>query len=636
MAKQLRRVLVTLCIVGALLVATVPGAGASGAPFFGSMGGTKLNAPIVGFASTPGGTGYWLVASDGGIFTFGDARFFGSAGALRLNRPIVGMARTPSGNGYWLVASDGGIFTFGDARFFGSAGALRLNRPIVGMAASPSGNGYWLAASDGGVFSFGDAPFLGSAGGLKLVQPVVGIAARPSAPGYWLVASDGGIFNYGAARFFGSAGSLKLVKPIVGIGPTTDGGGYWLTASDGGVFTYGNAGFHGSTGGVPLVAPIVAIGGTPSGDGYWLAARDGGVFAMPTTNLPKPPSSISVTTVVSGLNIPWDVEFLPDGTMIYDIRDTGQVFARLTNGTTRQILSAPASFHKAGSEDGMLGLAVDPAFGFLNHRVYACYASNAGGQQAERVSRFDLDSGVTALTGQFDLLTNMQTNTSAIHHGCRLKVDHDLNLWVGTGDVSTATGPHDPNSTAGKILRINRDDGTAAPGNPGISADNRVYSLGHRNVQGLAFQADGLTGVNMEHGPNIDDEINALVPGNFGWNPNVGGSYNQGVPMTAADGIGALWSSGNPTWAPSGGAYLLGSQWKGYEGVLAVAFLKDTPTPGQRLQLFRPNLAGGLSPAEVLFSDAGRLRSVTEGPDGNLYVITSNGGNDKILKITPS
>jgi glucose/arabinose dehydrogenase len=163
-----------------------------------------------------------------------------------------------------------------------------------------------------------------------------------------------------------------------------------------------------------------------------------------------------------------------------------------------------------------------------------------------------------------------------------------------------------------------------------------VYSLGHRNVQGLAFQADGLTGVNMEHGPNIDDEINALVPGNFGWNPNVGGSYNQGVPMTAADGIGALWSSGNPTWAPSGGAYLLGSQWKGYEGVLAVAFLKDTPTPGQRLQLFRPNLAGGLSPAEVLFSDAGRLRSVTEGPDGNLYVTTSNGGNDKILKVTPS
>ena len=87
-------------------------------------------------ASTPDGGGYWLVASDGGIFTYGDAGFHGSAGALPLNRPIVGMASTPDGGGYWLVASDGGIFTYGDAGFHGSAGALPLNRPIVGMASS--------------------------------------------------------------------------------------------------------------------------------------------------------------------------------------------------------------------------------------------------------------------------------------------------------------------------------------------------------------------------------------------------------------------------------------------------------------------------------------------------------------------
>ena len=80
-----------------------------------------------------------MVATDGGIFSFGDAAFFGSTGAIRLNRPIVGMAPTPSGQGYWLVASDGGIFSFGDARFFGSTGAIKLNKPIVGMAATPSG-----------------------------------------------------------------------------------------------------------------------------------------------------------------------------------------------------------------------------------------------------------------------------------------------------------------------------------------------------------------------------------------------------------------------------------------------------------------------------------------------------------------
>ena len=108
------------------------------------------------------GKGYWLVASDGGIFAFGDAGFYGSLGAIRLNQPIVGMAATPSGHGYWLVASDGGIFAFGDAAFHGSLGAIALNRPIVGMAATPSGNGYWLVAADGGIFAFGDAGFFGS------------------------------------------------------------------------------------------------------------------------------------------------------------------------------------------------------------------------------------------------------------------------------------------------------------------------------------------------------------------------------------------------------------------------------------------------------------------------------------------
>ena len=99
------------------------------------------------------GIGYWLVASDGGIFSFGDADFYGSTGAMTLDKPIVGMAATPDGGGYWLVASDGGIFTFGDAGFYGSTGAMALDKPIVGMAATPDGGGYWLVASDGGIFS---------------------------------------------------------------------------------------------------------------------------------------------------------------------------------------------------------------------------------------------------------------------------------------------------------------------------------------------------------------------------------------------------------------------------------------------------------------------------------------------------
>jgi hypothetical protein len=123
-----------------------------------------------------GGDGYRLVASDGGIFSYGSATFAGSTGDLRLNQPIRTMATSPSGKGYWLAASDGGIFAFGDAGFFGSTGDLVLNQPIVGMAPTPSGRGYWLAAADGGIFAFGDADFHGSTDARKLNRPIVAMA----------------------------------------------------------------------------------------------------------------------------------------------------------------------------------------------------------------------------------------------------------------------------------------------------------------------------------------------------------------------------------------------------------------------------------------------------------------------------
>jgi autotransporter family porin len=127
---------------------------ASSATFHGSTGGVALSRPIVGMAATADGGGYWLVASDGGIFAFGDARFHGSTGGVRLSRPIVGMAATADGGGYWLVASDGGIFAFGDAHFYGSTGGVPLSRPIVGVTSSHAVSGYWLVASDGGIFVF--------------------------------------------------------------------------------------------------------------------------------------------------------------------------------------------------------------------------------------------------------------------------------------------------------------------------------------------------------------------------------------------------------------------------------------------------------------------------------------------------
>jgi hypothetical protein len=162
-----------------------------GAPTFGSpvTSGIKVSKPVVAMAATSDGQGYWLVGSDGGVFTYGDAKFYGSTGSIHLNQPIVGMAATPDGAGYWLVAADGGVFTFGDAQFYGSTGSIHLNQPIVGMAATPDDAGYWLIASDGGIFTFGDAKFSGSladAGG-----SVLGAVVDPATPGYTLVQSTG-------------------------------------------------------------------------------------------------------------------------------------------------------------------------------------------------------------------------------------------------------------------------------------------------------------------------------------------------------------------------------------------------------------------------------------------------------------
>jgi len=232
----------------------------------------------VSFPIGPVGRAYWLAGSDGGIFNFGGAAFYGSMGGTPLNKPVVGLAPTLNGGGYWEVASDGGIFSFGTASFHGSMGGKALNKPIVGLASGPEGGGYWEVAADGGIFNYGDATFQGSMGGKPLNMPIVGMAATPDGGGYWEVASDGGIFSFGTANFYGSMGGKPLNKPIVGMAATPDSRGYWLVASDGGIFSFGDATFYGSTGALHLNAPVTGMAATPDGGGYWLVATDGGVF----------------------------------------------------------------------------------------------------------------------------------------------------------------------------------------------------------------------------------------------------------------------------------------------------------------------------------------------------------------------
>jgi hypothetical protein len=227
------------------------------------------------------GLGYWLLASDGGVFTFGQAHFYGSTGNLRLKAPIIQMVSTPSGRGYWLLAFDGGVFSFGDAHFFGSTGNLRLKAPIARMVATATGRGYWLVAGDGGIFAFGDAPYLGSAAGVARSRPIVTMVRTPRGDGYWILEADGRVSAFGAA-----AAVARRTQPLpsgftaVALVPTPSGRGFWFVTSNGYIEGYGDGFFFGSLYRHALSAPIVQMVGMPTGRGYWLLGRDGGIFSF--------------------------------------------------------------------------------------------------------------------------------------------------------------------------------------------------------------------------------------------------------------------------------------------------------------------------------------------------------------------
>ncbi len=160
---------------------------------------TPSGVDVVAAAQSATGGGSWTVATNGAVYTTGDAVNFGGLDGISLNKPINAMAVTPTGRGYWLAASDGGMFAFGDAAFYGSTGAIKLNQPIVGMAPTPTNRGYWLVARDGGIFAFGDAAFYGSTGGSSTGSDISGMISSTTGRGYSLITADGRVFAFGDA-----------------------------------------------------------------------------------------------------------------------------------------------------------------------------------------------------------------------------------------------------------------------------------------------------------------------------------------------------------------------------------------------------------------------------------------------------
>ncbi len=234
--------------------------------------------------------GYWLVGSDGGIFTFGSANFYGSTGNIRLQRPVVGITPTQNKAGYWLVASDGGIFAFGNAGFYGSipgqglhpAGSglqPSLNAPIVAMVPSADGGGYFMVASDGGVFAFGDARFSGSCPGIGGCSgAAVAVVPDASGNGYWLVTQTGHVYAFGDAPAYGAPGPQAAA--VTSAVRTSDGNGYYILLADGTVYAYGDAVGRGSPSGVGGLDPASAIFTDSGGGGYWVATSMGAVYTF--------------------------------------------------------------------------------------------------------------------------------------------------------------------------------------------------------------------------------------------------------------------------------------------------------------------------------------------------------------------
>ncbi len=393
------------------------------------------------------------------------------------------------------------------------------------------------------------------------------------------------------------------------------------------------------------------------------ACSTGGSGPAVSTGVPGPPPAVppagatgpapvtpavQVQEVAGGLEHVWDIGFLPEGSALVTERP-GRI--RLLSGTgpgaAVSDVAADLGDVLVRGEGGLMGLVVHPDFP-QTRRFTTCQTHQQGGTPVDvRLVTWELSpDGAVARRVVDPLVGGLPLNPSGRHSGCRPTLGPDGALYVGTGDSANPDVSQDRTRLGGKVLRVDLATGGPAPGNPIVAAadprERLVFTYGHRNVQGVTVQPGTGRLIAAEHGPDIDDEVNLLrVGANYGWDPSRGGtedSYDEDVPMTDLarfpDAVPAVWSSGGSTEAICGAAFLEGPQWGSLEGLLAVAALK-----GSKLLLMRLDEQGtvievGQLPA--LDGTHGRLRAVRPGPDGALYVTTSNGEDDEVLRVSPA
>lgn len=344
---------------------------------------------------------------------------------------------------------------------------------------------------------------------------------------------------------------------------------------------------------------------------------------------------LKVRRLVTGLDHPWDVRPIGKGRLIFTQRDRATV-SIWKAGKTRTV-RFPSGRVWVSGETGLMGLEVDPGFA-KNRRFYTCQGGTTATGHDVRVMAWKLDQGLRKVVSGRKLIGGFPS-TSGRHGGCRLLALDDGSLVVGTGDAAVGSNPRDLTSLGGKTLRLDARSGKPWRTNPFAKADNRrqryIHTYGHRNVQGLAQQPGTGRLWSIEQGTYRDDEVNRLVNGgDYGYHPVPG--YNESVPMTdqslPGKQIEAVWSSGDPTVATSGGDFVDGKKWGAYDGTLAVAVQKDQKV--LFLKVRGKRLVNVREPADL--QRYGRIRTVVDGPGSVLYVLTDNGdGADAILRVSP-
>ena len=350
------------------------------------------------------------------------------------------------------------------------------------------------------------------------------------------------------------------------------------------------------------------------------------------TEVAEAAPTLTYTTVVSGLTIPWDLTWVGP-VMLFDERD-GDLYSKRGTAAPRRV-SFPLPKPYVNSEGGLLGLVADPKAS-TNKLFYTC--STSASAKDVRVLRWRLTSDTRAVAVGKPLVTGIPL-TSGRHTGCRLRFSPKGVLYIGTGDAAVSANPQKKSSLGGKVLRV-YSSGTIPKTNPFYAsggAARYVWNYGHRNIQGLAVRPATGQMFTAEHGSYRDDEVNLIRKGaNYGWDPGPG--YDESVPMTDRKkfpkAVPALWSSGNPTVATSGMTFLSGKRWETWNGALAVAELK-----GEDVRLLFLDKGGKVTSTRTVpgADRFGRIRTLQQGPDGLLYLTTSNGGGkDRIIRVTPS